>query len=1678
MLALLLVQLAALTAACKGPAGTCGSNKDCSVGDCKTPDPIRDSQNLLQTFHQVQAHKALIREARHNATIRALADNRLSWDNLCIQPLPLHLQLGIESIRAMGYAPSRSACAPRDLEEGGRLALTQVGMSKTQSRPWGYEGFVPLAVLAGHVLLTLVGAVMIFRSVLWSPPKHTGPASEDPEVLAWRHGCLRWLLLDWVSGWVAKWGTSANRGPTKIRADEVTVLASPEDACEPCFRRFEQLWRQEIEREGLEQASLLKVVIRFVTYRKVFAIIAWNAVYESCLFIGPPLAIEWIVTYANWLYVERMEGMVIPQSSLVRPSILTIALFTGLPVVVAASTTISNMIDARIGARVTGALASAVLRKGQLLPASPQACSFDPDRPSEDPMQKKIDAGWEVPQRYNLVQLVMSDVASSIMAIPLALARVVVMVPVMLVMFGLLCRKLRWAFVFCVILTVPMVSCVVAIGGLQKRYLLSFMNLAGRRLQAFQQILFGIRVLKSFGGEGLCQGRLELIRRKELQALNGYYALMCFMFQAQWQFPRLYLAASLGGYILVHGDIPVTSIIAIIPLLSSFQSCVGSVLGLIPTLVSARPSCMRLAAFLKLPEAPCFLPLTNSSHGASKVRRGIEASQTPTWITTWPAPTAVEEAGLLRVEGSFSFRQHGVAAVRDLHLAVPRGQLVAILGPPGAGKTALLHALLGELHPIGGAKIQVPGKIAYSAQVPHIMEGTLKENILYMDPYEEERYTTAVHAAGLLPDLEVLPGQEDVPIGSRGVALSGGQRTRISLARAAYSKDADVLLLDDIYGPLDSRTAAHVNEHLLCGQATKGRTRIVVGQPVPERLAMFDRIIVMWGGRIEADGTLEEVKQTNAYKKLLSTSMAINSSAVPTTSALNPPESAALAATRLATKAAGPVPAPLPVSTAGEGREVLPAWEEEPQGRASWETVEYFVYMGGRFYLLFFLVLFLMKKVFDMAMNMVLASWMTDGSLASFKATKLGFQEMAEDWEEDSDRQRPKAYLLKFCFWWTLSISSWFACWVGGHIWTLNISRGCHTAMVNALMRAPVDKFFDRTPVGRIMNRASNDMMNVDLQVFTRLCAIMGMVWSVVVPLVYVHIVMPPWFSIASLPCYYILLCLLRMYWKTMVPLRYLSEVCKSTVNAKLAEVEANNPSVRAYRKSDVQLAEFQHAIADLIGARFASGTALRCWLTGRLLVLGGFFVTTLALLIIWVPGVLDVGRASLCLMGVFSILSGIEGSIEVGASAQYQLIAMNRIHEYTRLPEEREEVLVADRALSDLSVSTPRSALESLVCRRGPEGVEVVRANSAKVVLKQVPGKAALVAVPGFSLGDLAPECSDLRLADGWHRIVSCNDVCNSAEEMAEELCNGSSVFVHMQIRSGWLADGVAVKIHQLRAAYASTSNGDILQGVDLSIPRRCKAALVGEPGSGKTTMLLCIIRMLEPVSGRILLEGVSTQRVGLRTLRAAVGLVPQDPLLLQGSLRSNLDPFGQFDDARLWEALRLVQMEDHMKACEGGLDLQVAEDGTNISFGHRQLLCLARLVLRQPSLLLLDDAFSALDFHTQEVVRCKMWESFPDSTILAVESRLQSVSHFDLVAVMEHGRVVEQGHPKELLEAKDGFVSRMIASEKALLARMSSQPSDCPQGFKTSSKAPECAGSNAAVAAAGAGVIPIAIG
>jgi len=271
-------------------------------------------------------------------------------------------------------------------------------------------------------------------------------------------------------------------------------------------------------------------------------------------------------------------------------------------------------------------------------------------------------------------------------------------------------------------------------------------------------------------------------------------------------------------------------------------------------------------------------------------------------------------------------------------------------------------------------------------------------------------------------------------------------------------------------------------------------------------------------------------------------------------------------------------------------------------------------------------------------------------------------------------------------------------------------------------------------------------------------------------------------------------------------------------------------------------------------------------------------------------------------------------------------------------------------------------------------------------------------------------------------------NGARHNATALAEELCTGKSDKVMLDVRSGWLAGGTRVEIQNLVVGYADIPK-EVLRGISFTIEARTKVGIVGATGCGKSTLLLALLRILEPRSGRILFNNVDTLNVGVRTLRSAVGLVAQDPVLFSGSVRYNLDPHGAYTDEQVLQALGRVQMKGFVEGLQQKLEHPVSEGGENISFGQRQLVCLARLVLRRPALMLLDEATSSIDPRTQEIVTEVLHKDFAQSTIIAVAHRIETVVDYDRVVVLKEGTVAEQGRPRELAERKGGAFAEMLA-------------------------------------------------
>ncbi|KAL4638735.1 hypothetical protein ACB092_03G167700 [Castanea dentata] len=241
------------------------------------------------------------------------------------------------------------------------------------------------------------------------------------------------------------------------------------------------------------------------------------------------------------------------------------------------------------------------------------------------------------------------------------------------------------------------------------------------------------------------------------------------------------------------------------------------------------------------------------------------------------------------------------------------------------------------------------------------------------------------------------------------------------------------------------------------------------------------------------------------------------------------------------------------------------------------------------------------------------------------------------------------------------------------------------------------------------------------------------------------------------------------------------------------------------------------------------------------------------------------------------------------------------------------------------------------------------------------------------------------------------------------------------------WPTDG-RIELENLHVQY-NPALPMVLKGITCTFPGEKKIGVVGRTGSGKSTLIQALFRVVEPSRGRILIDGVDICKIGLQDLRSRLGIIPQDPTLFQGTVRSNLDPLQQHSDQEIWEVIRKCRLAEIVKQDQRLLDAPVAEDGENWSVGQRQLVCLARVLLKKRRILVLDEATASIDTATDNLIQETIREETKGCTVITVAHGIPTVIDNELVLVLDEGNVVEYDSPAQLLKVKSSSFSKLVA-------------------------------------------------
>ncbi|KAG0278107.1 hypothetical protein BGZ95_004702 [Linnemannia exigua] len=1189
------------------------------------------------------------------------------------------------------------------------------------------------------------------------------------------------------------------------------------------------------------------------------------------------------------------------------------------------------------------------------------------------------------------------------------------------------------------------------------------MNTKDERMDALNEMLGAIRIVKFFGWEEQFVKKITAAREKELKRTKDSYVQIVFADIVWMLTPLLNMVVILLAYTKLFGnEITASKIFTTLALFNIMRQALNSLPWNIKTTMQAIVSMNRINKFLsdeeivldttvtKLdPKARLSTATLLGSDAAAAKTAGHAAHPTIGFVNAsfiWPSKEHEDvdtkdvkknPSWIQRIKSKFSKK----SATPDQEPAVteaapikerfklknisadfPVGQLSLVVGPTGSGKSALLLALLGELEKLEGnmylPRLDYPtgqpptrsrrhqhrtggSGIAYVSQTAWLQNTTIRANILFGKEFDQDRYDAVVEGCALVTDFEILESGDNTEIGEQGITLSGGQKQRVSLARAIYS-DADVLLLDDCLSAVDSHTGKHLFQ-TLTGPLLEGRTIVMATHQVQLTLSAASTVLVLDKGEVLGMGTPEEAVSKDWVENVTLSSSAQSSDDSSEISTLNGESKTKKDDT-------------IDDGKAKKKEKIsvkLTEEEKKQEGAVAWRVYKtYLNASGGWIFWTGLIGIFFLREIVDVGQNAWLAVWankmaentgafviktfntitpapLTQAFYAAFAphdGSEYGIMTMNVFGKGTPETVSVDFYLgiyvlLSICAMILGSLNLYYVV-MGG----LKASRVLHERLLKSITRAKV-RFFDTTPMGRIINRFSSDISTIDDEVSNGIQGLFGCVTTLTGIIVIISLNMPI-FLVAAFFIVIIYGVIGALYIPISRDLKRLNSNSKSPILNHFNESLSGLATIRAYGFQKRFLSKNMINLDDNNRTFFLLWSTNR-WLHWRVDVVGASVAFITGILVLQNYGLIEPGWAALSLTYSLMFTGNVVWFIRMYAMNEMNLNSVERVVEYMDLESEPAPIIEGSRP----PASWPHAGeikIDHLTMRYAPDTPEVIK--------------------------------------------------------------------------------DVSLKIHP----------GE-------------KVGVVGRTGSGKSTLAISLFRFMDPASGSITIDGIDICKIGLQDLRSNLTIIPQDPILFKGTLRSNLDPFGEREDRELWEALRrshLIPAEnksvlasaaaskrnslDISSVSEAGpssggskspassikpassssssensngiidsskitLDTPVKENGSNFSQGQRQLIALARALVRQSKIIVMDEATASVDFETDLKIQMTIREEMADATILTIAHRIRTIADFDRVLVMNAGEVVEFDAPYRLMRQEDSLFRSMCerSSEfEALLA------------------------------------------
>ncbi|KAJ8389751.1 hypothetical protein AAFF_G00114570 [Aldrovandia affinis] len=748
--------------------------------------------------------------------------------------------------------------------------------------------------------------------------------------------------------------------------------------------------------------------------------------------------------------------------------------------------------------------------------------------------------------------------------------------------------------------------------------------LTDSRIRTMNEVVSGIRIIKMYAWEKPFSALVNEVRRKEISKIMKSSYLRGLNMASFFMASKIILFITFTVYVLVGNTISASRVFVAVSLYGAVRLTVTLFFSsAIETASAALISVRRIKNFLLLDE------IVKQVGGLTQEEKKEPTVEMQDVICYWDkaldAPTLQNVSFTLKAE-----------------------QLLAVIGPVGAGKSSLLSTILGEL-PAEKGVVKVRGDLTYASQQPWVFPGTIRSNILFGKELHPQKYEKVLRACALVRDMELLPDGDLTVIGDRGATLSGGQKARVNLARAVY-QDADIYLLDDPLSAVDAEVGRHLFEQCICGILRK-KPRILVTHQL-QYLKAADQILVLKEGHMVARGSYAELQRSGVdFTSLLKQDEEEEQQGVEL-------RSRTLSQTSVRSHSSS-------MLSVKDGAEQLPGEQvqsivEESRSEGNIKLSLYVKYFRAGANILVLIILILLNLFAQVAYilhDWWLAYWASEQERLNITVTATA------DPQSNQTQLQPELDLRLY-----LGVYAGLtaATMLFGFIRSLlffnvlvNSAQTLHNRMFQCILRTPV-RFFDINPIGRILNRFSKDVGHLDsqlpwtfvdfIQVFLQILGVIAVATSVI-----------PWILIPVLPLLIVFLILRRYFLQTSRDIKRLESTTRSPVFSHLSSSLQGLWTIRAFR-AERRFQETFDAHQNLHSEAWFLFLTTSRWFAVRLDGICAIFVSITTFACLWLRDGLEAGAVGLALSYAVTLMGMFQWGVRQSAQVENMMTSVERV--------------------------------------------------------------------------------------------------------------------------------------------------------------------------------------------------------------------------------------------------------------------------------------------------------------------------------------------------------------------------------------------------------------------------------